>query len=722
MPLRTLIAVLALALAGLAGWARAQPSFGPQHVHARLAAQTAGATPGSTVYVALVQRIDPSWHTYWRNPGDAGEATKIAWTLPPGWRAGDIVWPAPERLPLGPLMNYGYRGEVLLPVPIEVPADATPGTTAHLGAAAAFLVCADICVPQDSTVALDIPIVAGAAPADPAWGAKIARTLAEAPKPSGLAASFDIVAGKLRIAVAAPDAAARATTDAYFYPFEGGVIDQSAPQTVELGQSGLSFTVARAQSLPGAPAATPAQIQGVVSTGDGQAFEVTARPGPPPVGTFGLGPPRAGAGGGEASAVTTLRAMVLAFLGGLILNLMPCVLPVLSMKAAAFAGHGGEAKGARMQGLAFAVGVLATFLVLAGLLLAARAAGQAVGWGFQLQTPQITGALALIMLAAALNLSGLYEIGTSAQGLGGGLASRGGLLGSLFTGGLAVVVAAPCTAPFMGPALGYALTQPAPVSLAVFAALGLGFALPFTALAFSPPLIRLLPRPGGWMTVLRQVLAFPMYGAAAWLAWVVSVQAGQEGLARILAGALAVAFAAWLWGAAQRREAQGRRAWAIAVPALGVLALALVAVVGARQAAGPPAGTAAAAAAEVPSVPYSAERLAALQAEGRPVLVNFTAAWCVTCQVNERVALSTADTAAAFRRSGAVYMVGDWTNRDAAIAQALAAQGRVGVPLYLVYAAVGGPPRVLPQLLTPGLVSEALTEAAAIRPPAAAGR
>ena len=710
-----LIAGLMVGLACLAGAAHAQ-SLGPQHVKALLAAETRGATPGSTIYVALEQKIDPTWHTYWRNPGDAGQATKIAWTLPAGWQAGDIVWPAPERLRLGPLMDYGYRNEVLLPVPIEVPADAKPGAIAHLSAAVSFLVCADVCVPQDSVVTIDLPVIAGITPADPVWGARIARTLADAPKPSGFSATFDQVSGKLRIAVSSASLAGRVTSDAYFYPFDAGVIDQSAPQAIDLGPSGVVFTVARPQSLQPSPA--PEQIQGVIETGDGLAVEVTARPGPPPAGALGLGPPKAASGPTQASAPGLLSAMGLAFLGGLILNLMPCVLPVLSMKAAAFAGHAGEAAGARAQGLAFAAGVMATFLTLAGLLLGARAAGQAVGWGFQLQSVQITGLLALVVLAAALNLSGLYEIGSSLQAFGGKLASRGGVIGAGFTGALAVVVAAPCTAPFMGPALGFALTQPAVVSLLVFAALAAGFALPFTALAFSPPLIRLMPRPGAWMTALRQALAFPMYGTAAWLAWVVAQQAGQDGLARILAAALAVALAAWLWGEAQQRMATGKRAWLIVGPAGLVLAFGVFAVAGARQANPHAVGSQAAAGAEVPSEPYSPERLAALRAVGKPVLVNFTAAWCLTCQVNERTALTAPETAQAFRRADAVYMVGDWTNRDAIIEQALAAQGRVGVPLYLVYGAAGGPPRVLPQLLTSGLVSQAL-DAAAVRPAAA---
>jgi thiol:disulfide interchange protein DsbD len=391
------------------------------------------------------------------------------------------------------------------------------------------------------------------------------------------------------------------------------------------------------------------------------------------------------------------------------------------MKAAAFAGHAGEPRGARAQGVAFAVGVLATFLVLAGLLIAARAGGAAVGWGFQLQSPRVTGALALVVLAAALNLSGLYEIGASAQGLGGRLASRGGLIGALFTGALAVVVAAPCTAPFMGPALGFALTQSPPVALAVFVALGLGFALPFTTLAFSPALLRRLPRPGPWMDRLRKVLALPMYATAVWLVWVMSAQTDHRGLIAIGVAAILLTVGAVAFGVAQRRAAFGAPAAAVTTGA-GLTLAATVALAAAAPYGPPPAAPAGAR--SLGALAYEAwspQRVAALQAEGRPVLVDFTAAWCVTCQVNEQTALNTDETARAFQQTRAVLLKADWTNRDAAIARALAAEGRVGVPLYLVYGAGGGAPKVLPQLLTPGVVAQAL-EAAAIRPPGSAAR
>ena len=702
-----ILTVLALLGAGRAALAAPVASA---HASTDLVAETTGAAPGSTVWVAVVQTLDKGWHTYWRNPGDAGEATTIAWTLPAGWRAGDIVWPTPHRLPVGPIMNYGFEGRVVLPVPIQIPSNARLGETAKLSAAVDYLVCAEVCVPGSVTVATTLPVVAGTPAADPAAGPLIAAALAAAPKPGGLTATVQSpVAGRLVIAAAGDSLAGAPAADAYFYPYDESLIDHGKPQSVDRGPRGLTLTMTSGAAF--AKGAAPPLASGVLTL-DGKAYEIAARPGPPPAGADGLGAPAAAAELGAG----LLLAMGGAFLGGLILNLMPCVFPILSMKAVALTGHAGEPAAARAQALAFLAGVLLSFLGLAGALEAARAAGAAVGWGFQLQSPMAVALLGLVMLAAALNLSGLFEIGTSAQGLGASLASRGGLAGSAFTGILAVVVAAPCTAPFMGPALGFALTQPAPIGLAVFAALGLGFAAPFTLLSLSPALIRRLPRPGAWMDLFRKALAFPMYAAAAWLVWVLAQQTDSAGLARALAAAVVLAVGAWLFGLAQRHGAMGRslRAGGLFASA----AVALLAAVGlvAAGAYGAPAaasgGVARASAGDLPSEPWSPDALAALRAAHRPVLVNFTAAWCVTCQVNERLAFSTGEVARALKRSGAVYLVGDWTRRDGAIAQALGQQGRIGVPLYLVYGADGGEPKVLPQLLTPALVADALDQAA----------
>jgi thiol:disulfide interchange protein DsbD len=691
--------------------ARAEPAgsglVDTGHLTAELVARSDGVAPGQTVWLAVRQKIQKGWHTYWRNPGDAGEPMKLGWTLPAGWRAGEVVWAAPRRLPVGPLMDYGYEGEVLLPVPVTVPASARPGEHAPIKLAAAFLVCAETCVPEDATLSLDLPITAGAPPPDPKWSGPIARALAEAPRPGALQAVFERRPTGLALAVTGPALKGAQGQDAYFYPFASTVIEHARPQRIERGPEGLTLTLSPGYDFTKGTA--PAQLAGVL-VADGKAYEIAAAPGAAPAGASGLGPPPARAPGGGFSLAA---AAAFAFLGGLILNLMPCVFPVLAMKAAALAGHAREEIGARRQGLAFGAGVLVAFLSLAGLLIGLKAAGAAVGWGFQLQSPAVVAGLALLILAVALNLSGLFEVGTSLQGAGAGLASRRGLAGAFFTGALSVVVAAPCTAPFMGSALGWALTQPASAALAVFAALGVGFALPFMLLAYAPGLIARLPSPGPWMDVLRKALAFPMYAAAAWLAWVLTVQAGSPALARLLAAAVVAALAAWLAGAAQRRRARGGRAFALggaaavlALSALGAAVFAPYAAATASVVRGPES-------AALAEQPYTPARLAELRAQGAPVFVNYTAAWCVSCQVNDRVALSTAKVAEAFHSQGVAYLKADWTRRDPVIAADLARFGRAGVPLYLVYPAGGGEPAVLPAILTEGVVLKALAAARA---------
>ncbi len=717
--MRALAAMAAAVL--LAGPALAQgfgapkaPVFGPVdtgHLVAELVPEKASIAPGETIHVALRQRIDKGWHTYWRNPGDSGEATQIKWALPAGWSAGEIVWPTPDRQPTGPLMNYGYSGEVLLPVALTAPAGAAPGQTVELTAAVAFLVCEEICVPEDAVLGIRLPIAAAPAGPHPQFGEAVAAALQAAPKAVPLTAAFAREGETLKLAVAGGPVKGADFADAYFFPFDGAAIDHAKPQAVERGPEGLTLTLTPGYGFQSPT--PPAELAGVLSLADGRAFEIGAQAGPAPAGAAGLGPPpaRAPPSGGGGAGLGLPLAIGFALLGGLILNLMPCVFPILAMKAAGLAGHAHERKEAQRHGLAFLAGVLATFLALAGLLIALKAAGAAAGWGFQLQSPPVVAALALLMLAVALNLSGVFEVGSSLQGTGAGLASRKGLAGAFFTGALAVVVAAPCTAPFMAPALGWALTQSAAAALVVFSALGLGFALPFVLVAFVPGVLARLPKPGPWMAGFRKLLAFPMYGAAAWLAWVLTVQAGDIALARLFAAAVVVALAAWLAGIAQHRQAQGRGPLLPGAGAGVLAAAALVAVVWPGYQ--PATAVAAEAAADIPYEAYSPERLAAARAEGRPVFVNFTAAWCITCKVNERTALTSAEVADAFQRTGTVYLKADWTLKDDVIAAELARHGRAGVPLYLVYGKGSADGVILPQILTGRTVVQALEAAAA---------
>ncbi len=701
------IANLLAALTLLAGLpAMAQPVKTP-HVTVELVSQTTGVSPGGETYVALVQDIQPGWHTYWRNSGDSGAATEIKWTLPSGWSAGDIIWATPTRQPTGPLMNYGYHDRVLLPVAIRAPRSARPGQSVSLKAHVSLLVCADVCVPQDADLALNLPVTPTPAPLTPVWGEKISQALATSPK-SGDLVGVVVKAGEtLKLAVTGSALKGADFADAYFYPFAADVIDHAKPQQIERGPEGLTLTLA---PTPGSETKAVPELLGGVLVVSGKGYELSAQAGVLPAAARGLGSPPAKVA--NTPGLGLVGAVAFAFLGGLILNLMPCVFPVLALKAASLASHAHERREAQAQGLAFLVGVLATFLALAGALIALRAGGSAVGWGFQLQSPPLVAVLALLMLGVALNLSGLFEIGGSLQGLGSQAASRGGMAGAFFTGALAVVVAAPCTAPFMAPALGWALTQSAPAALAVFLGLGLGFAAPFTLAAFVPALLTKLPRPGPWMEGFRKLMAFPMYGAAAWLAWVLVIGSGSDALARLFAAAIVLALAAWIMGIVQRQHLAGGRPIFLTVLGVVLLAASIFAVVVPRYsvAVGPES---LAQGSDIPYQPYSREKLLEAQAAGKTVFVNYTAAWCVTCQVNEKVAFSTQEAANAFNKTGAVYLKADWTRRDAKIAAELAEYGRAGVPLYLVYGAHGGEPTILPQLLTGSIVARALEAAAA---------
>jgi thiol:disulfide interchange protein/DsbC/DsbD-like thiol-disulfide interchange protein len=699
-----ILATMVLAVLGsvAGGPVRAAPVH-TGHLDVELVPLSATAEPGQTIYVAVRQKIAPGWHTYWRNAGDAGQATEITWKLPEGWTAGGIVWPAPKRLPTPPLMTYGYEDTVLLPVPVKVPASAKSGDRVNLAAHVDFLVCKDICVPESADLTLAVPVATGKAEPDPHFGAEVARTLSAAPKPALITATLALQGGVLKLAAAGGPLKGADVAGAYFFPFDVKTILLPPRQAIERGPSGLTLTLAPTPELLKAGALKDA-VSGVLETSSG-AWEITAAPGAPPPDSSGLGPV---ASAGDATAPPPSKglgalalAILFGFLGGLLLNLMPCVFPVLSMKAAALAGRAHAPGEARRDGLFFLAGTLATFLVLAGFLIAGKTAGQAFGWGFQLQSPGVVAVLALLMLAIALNLSGVFEAGLSLQGVGSDLQRKPGAAGAFFTGVLAVVVGAPCTAPIMTSALGYALTAGPVQVIAVFLALGLGLALPFTALSFSPALLARAPKPGPWMDTLKHLLAFPMYATAAFMAWVFAQQSagGAQGL--LLGAGVTLALGLYLYGRFQKGRMAGQREF-ITLGGVGAALLATV-LLGLWSTAPQPATMA--------SEPYSAARLADLRAQGKPVFVNFTAAWCVTCKVNEQAAFASSDVASAFKRTGAVYMVGDWTKPNPAITQALSEHGRPGVPLYLVYGSGGGEPKVLPQILTSGTVVHALEDA-----------
>ena len=707
--MRILVApLIALLLGGPAPAALAQSGALPDDkpkVQAALVPERAGVAPGGTVTVALNQVIRKNWHTYWVNPGDAGAPTEIKWHLPPGWTAGDIQWPYPKRLPLGPLMDFGYEDQVALLSDIKAPADAKPGDAATLTADVMLLVCAEVCVPEEKHLTLPLSVSEAPPAPDAKTQALFAETRAKLPHVSPWPAVYDAGDKRLALLIESPELVAARPREVAFYPYADGFIEAAAPQV--LGTSDKGFVI---QSTPGRKLATSdkrasaGKLSGVlVLTGaDGRidALNVEAEPGLVPAASVTLA-----STGGETGLV---QALLFAFLGGLILNLMPCVFPVLSMKALALAAKRDAPAKAKASALAYGAGVLISFLALAAALIVFRTGGAALGWGFQLQQPVFVTALALLMFAIGLNLSGLYEIGGAGlANFGGRLAGKEGTAGSFFTGVLAVVVATPCTAPFMGAAMGYALTASAGVAFGIFAALGLGFAAPFMALGLSPHALRLLPRPGAWMMTFRQVLAFPMYGAAVWLVWVLSLQAGSDGVLAALAAALALAFGLFVYGRSQSASG-ARRTAGLATAAVALLAAAFLVPLagsGAR-----PAAQEGAAAPEgaLAYEPFSAGRLQTLREEGRPVFVNATAAWCITCLVNEKVALSGEKLAHAFADRKVAALKADWTNQDSDITALLANYGRSGVPLYLYYAPGAEQAIVLPQLLTETSVMAAL--------------
>jgi thiol:disulfide interchange protein len=664
------------------------PEGGPPRVTVSLISDAASIEPGSTFWVGLRQRIAPGWHTYWINPGDSGEPPSIEWKLPEGFAAGPIVWPRPERLKAGPFMSFGYEHEVVLPIQLTAPASLARGAPVTLGGHVSWLVCEKICIPEEADVALSLPVAAGSpAPSDTAPAVEHARR--SVPTPSPWAVSLSATPDTVSIRVAAPDLAAERIVEAWFFPMRWGVIDHAAPQTLVIDRRGITLRAARGQL----PDGTASDVDGVLVIQERldqgtvtQAFAVRA------------------ASAAGASGITFVAAIGLAIAGGLILNLMPCVLPVLSMKAIALVAHGrSQPSVVRRHGFAYTAGVLASFALLATALMALRAGGAEIGWGFQLQSALVVTALAYVLFALALSLSGLLVMGARLTGVGHGLASRSGYSGSFFTGALATVAATPCTAPFMGVAIGFALSQPAAVALTVFEALGLGLALPFLILSLVPAWRRFLPKPGRWMERLRQVLALPLYGSVAWLVWVVSRQIGTEGAAAVLAGLMLIALAAWLHQGI--RSASGRWRRASVALALGCVAAAI--------ALGPLAASSASSAVAAPSrgarwEPFTPERLAALRAKGTPVFVNATAAWCITCLVNERVALHSPAVADAFARKGVVYLKADWTSKSPKIAALLESFGRSGVPLYVVFGKTGANPQLLPQILSERTLIEAV--------------
>ncbi len=661
-----------------------------RHVAVSLIAETRSIVPGRSFHIALRQQIEAGWHTYWLNPGDSGLPTTIKWSLPRDLKAGPILWPQPKRIAYGPVVDYGYEDEVLLPVDIDVPSTLSPGTDIVIAADASWLVCSDACIPEEAHLSISVPVAADTEP-DRDWADRFESARAQLPLPNPFPTTASVNAETIVLKIATGNA--ENLRNVMFFPIDRGVIDDDAPQTLVAEAGGLVLTLRRDVTKP-----APAALNGLL------VFHDSAAQADNGLRAIAISSPINPATANDLGRLAFVWALLLAAAGGLLLNLMPCVLPVLSIKAFGLAQHAQSApREVRLQGIAYTAGVLASFAAIAALLLGMRSAGLEIGWGFQLQSPLFVAAMIYVLFAVGLNLSGVFSFGERLAGAAGELSTHTGYSGSFLTGALATLVATPCTAPFMAAALGYAITQPWYRSLLIFEAVGFGMALPYLTIAFSPALRRFLPKPGSWMLGLKQFLAFPIYGTAVWLTFVLAKEGGELPVTAVLSGLVLIAFAAWIYEGVRHRE-QWWRPWGLAASALPLIgALTVVPLVGndgslrANAATEDKAG--------IHWLPFSASKVDELQAQGKAVFVDFTADWCITCKLNERVVLESPAVAEAFASNEVVALRADWTRQDPAITRTLEANGRAGVPLYLFYPKRGGQHEhreaiVLPQILT----------------------
>jgi thiol:disulfide interchange protein DsbD len=688
------------AMLAFAAPAIAQASAKSEHAEATLLLERSAVTSDDPFLGALHLKLAAGWHVYWKNAGDSGLPPSAAWTNSPAVTVGEFRFPTPEAIPLATLMNYGYETEVTLPFEIKIAANVKSGDQITIGAKFDYLICADICIPEGVTLSTTLP-VAAAPGTDDVASALIAATLSAIPVPLAGHATVQRSGDTFKVA-AVDESLAQVVTSAKtlrFFPYGADVLNP-APQVVRFGPEGVSVEV------KASPFANPGEVPvaGIIGieTADGvrRGWEVPATPGAIPAGvadtTFsGAVAPETAPVMGVAELLVTLG---FAFLGGLVLNLMPCVLPVLTIKAAGLVHTAHDPKQSRAHGIAYLAGVVVCFAAIGATLVALKAAGDtSAGLGFQLQYAWVTAIFALVMFAVGLNLLGVFEIGGSLMGVGGDLADRGGASGAFFTGLLAAFVGAPCVGPFMAPAIGVALTQPAPIVLAIFITIGIGLAAPFVLLSFTPAFAKVLPKPGKWMETFRQVLAFPMFLTTLWLLWVLAGQAGTDGVIAVIGGAIVLSFGIWLARRIGQRTLGRVFAAAIILGAFIVPALTTV--------------TFKAEAAAVTPDSWSPERVAALRAEKKVIFVDFTARWCVTCQVNKS-AMNDAAVQKTFADLGVVFLEADWTNKDSVIFEELKRHGAGGVPLYLVYPASGGEPKKFDGLLTAGMIQQAVREAA----------
>ncbi len=672
-----------------------------EHIRAEIVVRNAVTAPGDATDIAISHTLAPGWHTYWVNPGDSGEAPIPTWTLPAGADAADLRFPAPERLPYPPLMNFGFEDQFALMGRITIPEDWPAGRPFPVTLRMDWLVCSDICIPEGGETSFEIATGPVTEP-DSLVAFTFLRAEQALPQTSDAEATYSRGGDTLYLSIPTAGMGLTGDEELAFFPEGRRIIDHAADQDVIEAADGNGITL----TMLAGNGRLNGEMRGllvsggegwwITATGDADPEPATASPSltaasTTPTLTAALPtPPQLGLG----------QAMLFAFIGGLILNLMPCVFPVLALKALGLVAHANAGAGRRVAlAGAYAGGILVSFTAVAAVLLGLKAAGVAVGWGFQLQSPAFVAAMAMLLFLIGLNLSGVFEVGLRAARAGDGAPTQG-LSGSFATGVLATVVATPCTAPFMAVAVGTALATSGATAFAIFIALGLGLAAPFVVLTVTPGLARLLPKPGVWMERLKQALAFPLYATVAWLIWVLAQLTGTVALLPALIALVLGGLAAWLYGLSQRGEGRSHKV------AASLAAVSLVAAVVAFWPAVSREPPAAAMAADPRNASYSPERLSALQAAGQPVFLNVTAAWCITCKVNEQVIFASDAFDELLATTGTTMLTADWTRRDPMISRLLEGFGRAGVPLYVHYDANGNA-SVLPQILTPAVLEDA---------------
>jgi len=654
------------------------------HSTMQIALETDGFSAGEQHWLAITIEPKSGWHTYWRNPGDSGAAPLFTWSVPNGVTVGSPVYPVPETLPLGPLMNYGYHGNSTLLFPLSVGGDFLDNTI-PVSLVAEWLVCEIECVPQVAEITLQIPQGGGVVSSETAATFLTGRS--KLPEPSYWDSNFTFSNDFSELLVFADKLDLEKNAQVYFFPDHEGAVSYAAPQEWYWTEFGLKGSFVRDPGSP-VPAALGGLLKVTFNDGTSTAYELT------PTLTNNVREDTKTLG---AAGMPVWQALLFALLGGLILNLMPCVFPVLSLKAFALisANYKTQAN-RRKEGWAYTFGIWSSFMIIVGVLLLLRSTGAAIGWGFQLQEPMFIGFLGLLMVLVSLSLAGVFYIRLGFEGIGQTHASREGLVGSFSKGVLATLVATPCTAPLMAPAIGFALTQPIVIVFSVFSALAFGLALPFLLLSYSDTLVKLMPRPGIWMEKVKHGLAFPMLLTAAWLVYIYTIQAGAQATLFLLVAMVLLSFGVWLW---QQTTSMLGRIVAVAAVAASILLITV------------PLHT--------PQSPdrlnsphtelvYSEEALAELLREDKSVFVYFTAEWCITCKVNEQVALFTDDVQNELVAQEILLMKGDWTNRNAEIAAVLAKYDRAGVPLYLYFPKGEKSAKVLPEILTKNIILEYL--------------